>query len=176
VERNVVVSFGPIICPFGKQKESSETTQTLWGENRTGVSKIKLKDLDHRTVSSSRSVSCSAEYVINMYLNFNYKIINMVTIILGEPGYHSRYSDWLLAERPRGLSSSPGGVKNFYFLMSSRPALRFTQPPIQWVPGSLSLVVKRPRREADHLPPASVEAKKMWIYNQLPHTPSWRSA
>jgi hypothetical protein len=28
--------------------------------------------------------------------------------------------------------------------------------------------VKRPRREADHSPPASAEIKKMWIYNPLP--------
>jgi hypothetical protein len=38
-----------------------------------------------------------------------------------------------------GWRSSPGGVKNFNFSMSSRPALEFTQPPIQWVPGALSL-------------------------------------
>jgi hypothetical protein len=47
---------------------------------------------------------------------------------------------------------------------SSRRALQSTQPPIQWVPGSLSAVVKRPGREADHSPPASSEVKKMWIY------------
>jgi hypothetical protein len=45
------------------------------------------------------------------------------------------------------------------FSMSSRPALGFTQPPIQLVPG-----VKRPGREAYHSPPASAEVKKMWIY------------
>jgi hypothetical protein len=44
-------------------------------------------------------------------------------------------SDWLSARRPKGQSSSPGRVKNFHFAMSSRPALVFTQPPIQWVPG-----------------------------------------
>jgi hypothetical protein len=52
----------------------------------------------------------------------------------------SRDSDWLRAGRPRGRSSSPGRVKNFLFFKSSRPALGFTQPPIQWVPG-----VTRPR-------------------------------
>jgi hypothetical protein len=34
-----------------------------------------------------------------------------------------------------------------------------TQPPIQLVPGSLSLGVKRPGREADHSPPSSTEFK-----------------
>jgi hypothetical protein len=54
-----------------------------------------------------------------------------------------------------------GGVKNFLFSMSSRLALGSTQPPIQWVPGALSLGVKRPGCEADHSPPASAEVKKM---------------
>jgi hypothetical protein len=39
--------------------------------------------------------------------------------------------------------------------MSSRPALRHTQLPIQWVPG-----VKLPGREADHSPPTNAEVKK----------------
>jgi hypothetical protein len=36
------------------------------------------------------------------------------------------------------------------FRTASRTALGPTQPPIQWVTGSLSLGVKRPGREADH--------------------------
>jgi hypothetical protein len=37
--------------------------------------------------------------------------------------------------------------------------------------------IKRPRREADHSPPASVEVKKMWIYTStLPHRSSWHIA
>jgi hypothetical protein len=42
------------------------------------------------------------------------------------------------------------------FSTSSRPALRPTQPPIQWVPAVLSPGVKRQGREADQ-PPASAE-------------------
>jgi hypothetical protein len=64
-----------------------------------------------------------------------------------------------LDDRGGAGSSSPGRVKNFHFPISSRPALRSTQPPIKWVPG-----VKRQGREADHSPPTSVEVKKMWIY------------
>jgi hypothetical protein len=37
---------------------------------------------------------------------------------------------------------------NFLFTVASRPALRPTQPPIQWVPRSSFPGVKRPRREA----------------------------
>jgi hypothetical protein len=72
--------------------------------------------------------------------------------------------------------ASPNRVKNFLFSKSSRPALRSTQPPIQWVPGALSPGVKRPGLEVDHSPPASAEFKNMWMYTSTPHTPSWRSA
>jgi hypothetical protein len=38
------------------------------------------------------------------------------------------------------------------------------QPPIQWVPGVLSLGIKRPGREADHSPPCSAKVKNAWRY------------
>jgi hypothetical protein len=47
----------------------------------------------------------------------------------------------------------PGGaVKEvlFLFTTASRPALRPTQPSVQWVPGVVTPEVKTPRREADH--------------------------
>jgi hypothetical protein len=59
----------------------------------------------------------------------------------------------------RGFESLQGlGI--FLFTTASRPALRPTQSPIQWVPGALSLGVKRPRREADHSPPSNAEVKE----------------
>jgi hypothetical protein len=70
--------------------------------------------------------------------------------------------------RRRGRSSSPGRVKNFLPSKSSRPALESTQLPIQCVQGALSPRVKRLGREADHLPTASAEVKKMWIYTSTP--------
>jgi hypothetical protein len=65
----------------------------------------------------------------------------------------------------------------FYFSTASRTALRPTQPPIQWVPGILSLGVKRPGREADHSPPSSAEVNE-WVelYLHSPYTPLWRGA
>jgi hypothetical protein len=72
------------------------------------------------------------------------------------------------AGRPRGRSSSPGRVKNVLFSKSSRPAVRSTKPPIQWVPGLLSPEVKRPGREVNHSPPTSAEVKKMWTYTSTP--------
>jgi hypothetical protein len=49
--------------------------------------------------------------------------------------------------------------------------------PIQWVPGALSLGVKRPGREADHLPPSSAEVKgRVELHLHSPNTPSWHGA
>jgi hypothetical protein len=57
---------------------------------------------------------------------------------------------------------SQQGLGIFLFTIASRPALGPTQPPIQWVPGALSLGVKRPGREADHSPPSSAEVKNAY--------------
>jgi hypothetical protein len=65
-----------------------------------------------------------------------------------------------------GYGLDDGGVKNFLFFTSSRPEP--TQPPIQWVPGTVSMGVKRPVRDADHSPRTNAEVKKMWIYTSIP--------
>jgi hypothetical protein len=49
-------------------------------------------------------------------------------IMKQESHWKGRYSDWLLAERPRGRSSIPGRIKNFHFSTSSRRVLRSIQP------------------------------------------------
>jgi hypothetical protein len=69
------------------------------------------------------------------------------------------------------------GLGIFLFTTASRTVLGPTQPPIQWVPGALSLGVKRPRREAHHSPPSSVEVEEcVELYLHSPNTPSWRGA
>jgi hypothetical protein len=65
-----------------------------------------------------------------------------------------------LDDREVGVKS-PGRVKNFLFSTSSKPAVGSTQPPIQWVTGAHSPVVKRLGREADRLPSASAAVKKI---------------
>jgi hypothetical protein len=71
----------------------------------------------------------------------------------------------------------PAELGIFLFTTVSRTALGITQPPIQWVPGSLSLGVKWPGREADHSPPSSAEVKEyVELYLHFPNMPSWRSA
>jgi hypothetical protein len=54
------------------------------------------------------------------------------------------------------------GLGIFLFTTASRTALGRTQPPIQWIPGALSLGVWRQGREGDRLPPSSAEAKE-WV-------------
>jgi hypothetical protein len=61
----------------------------------------------------------------------------------------------------------PTKSRDFVFSEISRPAVGFTQPPIQWVPGSLSAALKRPRCEVDHWPSSSVEAKNDWSYTSI---------
>jgi hypothetical protein len=47
----------------------------------------------------------------------------------------------------------------------------------EWVPGTLSLRVKRPGRVADHSSPSSAEVKEcVELYFHSPNTPSWRGA
>jgi hypothetical protein len=47
----------------------------------------------------------------------------------------------------------------FLFATASRSVLGSTQPPIHWVPGALSVGVKRPRRDADDSPQSNAEVK-----------------
>jgi hypothetical protein len=56
----------------------------------------------------------------------------------------------------------------FLFPTASRPVLELTQPPIQWVPGALSLGLKSPGRESDQSPPSSAEVKNAWSYTFTP--------
>jgi hypothetical protein len=79
--------------------------------------------------------------------------------------YHShksRDSDWLRTGWSGFESWCRLGI--FLFTTASRTALRPTQPPIQRVPGALSLGVKRPGRETDHSPPSSAEVRNAWSY------------
>jgi hypothetical protein len=67
-----------------------------------------------------------------------------------------------------GRGSSTRRFKIFLLSTSSRPVLGPTQLSIQWVPGALSLVVKRPGLEADHSHPSSAEIKNG---GAIPHAP-----
>jgi hypothetical protein len=125
-------------------------------------------------------------WVEMVVIKFSYSVFNRQFILLHNCSIRAPwvmttltlppYSDWLWAGRLRGWGSSPGRVKNYYFSMSSRPALGSTQPPIQWVPGALSRGesgrgVKLTTR-LQLLP----RSRKCGSIHPLPHTPSWRGA
>jgi hypothetical protein len=59
---------------------------------------------------------------------------------------------------------SQWGLGIFLFTTASRMTLEPTQPPIQWVPGALSLGVKWPGHEADHSPPSS-ECMELYLHS-----------
>jgi len=77
--------------------------------------------------------------------------------------YHTSLGCWL-DDRCSGVRfpTEAGGI--FLFTTASRMAPGPTQPPIQSVPGALSLRVKRPGREVDHSPPSSDKVKNAWSY------------
>jgi hypothetical protein len=65
-------------------------------------------------------------------------------------------------------------VGNFsLFTTAFGPALVPTQPPIQRVPGALTLGIKRQGHGADYSSPSSSEIKNVWSYTSTPNTPSW---
>jgi hypothetical protein len=58
----------------------------------------------------------------------------------------------------------------FYLLKASRKASKFTHSPIQCLNDAVSVSIKRPSREVDHLSPPNAEVKNGWSY--IP-TSSW---
>jgi hypothetical protein len=60
------------------------------------------------------------------------------------------------------------GLGIFLFTIVSRTALGPTEPRTEWVPGALSLGVKRPGPEADDSPPSSTKVKTAKTYASTP--------
>jgi hypothetical protein len=81
-------------------------------------------------------------------------------------GLAQRYSAGLRDGRSGVLI--PVGSGNFSLHHRVQIGSGPTQPPIQWVPGALSLVVKRPGREADHSPPSSAKVRMRGAIPPLP--------
>jgi hypothetical protein len=75
-----------------------------------------------------------------------------------------------LLDTPIGVLGfdSRQGLGIFLFTIASRTALGPTQAPIQWVPGALSLEVKRPGCEADHSPPLVPRSDNACRYTSNP--------
>jgi hypothetical protein len=55
----------------------------------------------------------------------------------------------------------------FLFSIAFRLALGPTQSPIQWLPGSISPLVKQMECESNHSPPSSAGVKNAWTFSPL---------
>jgi len=88
--------------------------------------------------------------------------LERVSSVLGGPGNVVGIATAYVLDGP-GIESRWG--RDFPHL--SRPALRPSQPPVQWVPG-LSRGKVRPGRDADPSPPSSAEVKnrvELYLYS-----------
>ena len=56
----------------------------------------------------------------------------------------------------------------WFFFQTVRPALWPTQPPIHWVPWSLSPHLRWPGLQPVYWPPSTTEVKNEWIYTTAP--------
>jgi hypothetical protein len=97
------------------------------------------------------------------YLN----IIRISSLFETGAGLAQWYSARLWAGWSWGFESRQE-MWNFLFITASRPYLGPSQPPIQWVLGSLSMGMKRSELEAHHSPPSSAEVKTTWSYAPTP--------
>jgi hypothetical protein len=119
----------------------------------------------------SYSLSCYFFFHLSFSsLSFS-SFFTATSIIINNNNYYSYY---YLALRYRlddrgSRVRFPAEAGNFSLHQRVSNSLGPTQPPIQWVPGALSLGVKRPGREADHSPSSSAEVKD-WVELYL-HSP-----
>jgi hypothetical protein len=113
-----------------------------WNSNQT--LSIFLKTVSHKIFAWSIKYRSNQKYNFYMQHKSRASSVGIAT-------------DYGLDDRMIRVRIPRGAV---LFDTASRPALRPTEPPIQWVPGALFLGVNRPGREADHSPPYSAEVKE----------------
>jgi hypothetical protein len=90
--------------------------------------------------------------------------------------FSSQFNDCILSRTAAGYGLDDGGV-GVRVPVGSRPALRPSQPTIQWVlGGAVSPGVKRLEREAVRSSASGVEVKNYGALPPLPLTHSWCSA
>jgi hypothetical protein len=90
---------------------------------------------------------------------------NYVTFVSSNGNKTTLLNDIVLTQTERkGFKSQQGQLWDFFlFATASRPTLGLTQP-IQWAPGALTSGVKRPGRQANHLPPSIAKVNNAWNY------------
>jgi len=108
---------------------------------------------------------------LNFLSKFLFKMIKRISVF--RLGARVAQSEWKLGYGLNNWDLTLGRVNMGFFLFTtvSRPVLGPTQPPVQWIPGALSLGVKRPGREADHLHLVP-RSRMRGAIPPLPNTPS----
>jgi hypothetical protein len=86
----------------------------------------------------------------------------LAAIVSSEPAEHCNVIVATYNSNVRLHYIAQFALSHFYMLLGP------TQPPIQCVPGALSLGVKRPEREADRSPPSSADVRNVWSYTSTP--------
>jgi hypothetical protein len=119
-------------------------------------------------------------YVIRATCITHHIVLDFIILIIldREPGSSvSIVSAYRLDDRAIGVDPRLG-QRIFPLTSVSRPALRPTQPPVQWVPGVPSPGVKaRPGRDTDHSAPSSAEVKNKYeLYLLSSQEAPWRVA
>jgi hypothetical protein len=135
------------LCVLGVKRPGSEPGHSL--QFSTEVKECVELYLHSPNTSSQRGARLSTGTPLTLPLNYcliEYRVDTTAIFWL--------CMGWTM--RVLGFDSRQG-LEIFRFTTASRPALWPTQPPIQWVPGAISLGVKWPVREADRSPPSSAE-------------------
>jgi hypothetical protein len=116
---------------------------------------MTLSQLQTTTASSKirKRMQCKTKIVRDFGLFL--RNTRLLLAVIAQPLKH-----WATGWTIGVLGFDSRGELGIFFTTVFRTALGSTQPPIQWVPGALSLEVKWPCREADHSAPSSAEVKE----------------
>jgi hypothetical protein len=103
---------------------------------------------------------------LSVSITRNIVMLNWYTIISSQsPRFLSRNSVASMVTRFCDLGcESQWWQETFLFFNTSKPALRPTQLPTQWLLGALFLVVQQPQHEAEHFPSSSTKVNNEWSY------------
>jgi hypothetical protein len=89
-------------------------------------------------------------------------------------GQHFKYPGILDDQSSRVRFPAGAGNFSLHYWVQNGSVAHSASYPVGT--GALSLGVKRPGREVDHLPPSVAEVKNAWGYTSTPNSPSWRGA
>jgi hypothetical protein len=92
-------------------------------------------------------------FICAKYVSEHKKCTIQPTFLQLELGQFCHYTSEIEAGWPRNqVFNSQEGQEIFLFSTASKSALRPTQPPVQWVLGTVFPRVKQPGHEDDHSP------------------------